>query len=175
MKLSLHSPSSLECEEGKQYHEKMQFTHSIIQDIYRSRSYVVEFWKRRRRSWSSRDQRGLGATYPRVEWRRRCGVAIYGRTSDNTKGCIGERSTQGESATTEISAIEQNGDLHGCTKSYRCEEENNHVGQNNIIGNRYSHSKLWYIHVDIDKAELWQACWKVKKLDRHQWRRRMGW
>jgi hypothetical protein len=29
--------------------------------------------------------------------------------------------------------------------------------------------------VDIDKAELWQACWKVKKLDRHQWRRRMGW
>ncbi len=40
-----HSLSSLECEEGKQYHEKMQFAHSIIQNIYRSRSPVVNFCK----------------------------------------------------------------------------------------------------------------------------------
>jgi hypothetical protein len=26
----LHSPSSLECEKGKQYHENVQFAHSII-------------------------------------------------------------------------------------------------------------------------------------------------
>jgi hypothetical protein len=40
----------------------MQFAHSIIQDIYKSRSYAVEFWKRQRRSWSSREQGGLRVT-----------------------------------------------------------------------------------------------------------------
>jgi hypothetical protein len=40
------SLSSLKCEEGKQYHAKMQFAHSIIQNIYRLGSYVVEFMRR---------------------------------------------------------------------------------------------------------------------------------
>jgi hypothetical protein len=43
---SPHSLSSLECEEKKQYHVKMQFAHSIIQNIYRSGAYVVEFLRR---------------------------------------------------------------------------------------------------------------------------------
>jgi hypothetical protein len=30
----LHSPSFLECEEGKANNENMQFAHTIIQDIY---------------------------------------------------------------------------------------------------------------------------------------------
>jgi hypothetical protein len=46
MKLLLHSPSSLDYEEGKQYHEKMQFTHSIIQNIYRSKPFAIEFLRR---------------------------------------------------------------------------------------------------------------------------------
>ncbi len=42
--VTTHSPSFLECEEGKAYNEKMQFAHTIIQDIYRSKTYVVEFY-----------------------------------------------------------------------------------------------------------------------------------
>ncbi len=47
MRSSLHSLPSLKCEEGKQYHENMQFYHSIIQDMYRS--FVIEFLRRQRR------------------------------------------------------------------------------------------------------------------------------
>ncbi len=43
MRSLLHSSSSSECEEGKQYHEKIQFAHSIIQDIYRLGTFAVEF------------------------------------------------------------------------------------------------------------------------------------
>jgi hypothetical protein len=49
MKLSSYSLPSLDCEEGKQYHEKMQFAHSIMQDIYKSKSFEVEFLRRQRR------------------------------------------------------------------------------------------------------------------------------
>lgn len=50
MKLSsIYSLPSLDCEEGKQYHEKMQFAHSIMQDIYKSKSFEVEFLRRQRR------------------------------------------------------------------------------------------------------------------------------
>jgi hypothetical protein len=62
MRSSPHSLSSSKCEERKQYHEKMQFVHSINLDIYRLGSYAVEFLKRRRRGWSSREQGGLRAT-----------------------------------------------------------------------------------------------------------------
>ncbi len=58
----MHSSSSSECEEGKQYYEKTQFSHSIIQDIYRLRTYVVEFLKRQKRNWSSSEQGGPKAT-----------------------------------------------------------------------------------------------------------------
>jgi hypothetical protein len=54
--------SSLQCVEGKQYHEKMQFAHSIIQDIYRSRTFVVKFLNRWKRSWSSSEQGGPKTT-----------------------------------------------------------------------------------------------------------------
>ncbi len=36
MKSPPHSLPFSECQEGKQYHEKMQFAHSIIEEIYRS-------------------------------------------------------------------------------------------------------------------------------------------
>ncbi len=62
MKLPLHSPSSSKCEEGKQYHEKMQFVHSIIQNIYKLGTSVVEFLRRQRKGWSSNKQGGLGIT-----------------------------------------------------------------------------------------------------------------
>jgi hypothetical protein len=62
MRSSPHSLSSVECEEGKQYHEKMQFAHSIIENIYRSRSYVVKFLQRQKRGWSSREEGGPRAT-----------------------------------------------------------------------------------------------------------------
>ncbi len=41
-KVAIDSSSFSKCEEGKQYHEKMQFAHSIIQDIYRSRTSKIE-------------------------------------------------------------------------------------------------------------------------------------
>jgi hypothetical protein len=52
----LHSLSYLECEERKKYHEKMQFAHSIIQDIYRSGTFTVVFLQKRKRGWSSNEQ-----------------------------------------------------------------------------------------------------------------------
>jgi hypothetical protein len=38
-----HSSSSLECEEGKMYNEKMQFVQTIICGIYKTRTSLVEF------------------------------------------------------------------------------------------------------------------------------------
>jgi hypothetical protein len=38
-----HSPSSLECEEGKVYNEKIQFAQMIIHDTYRFGTSVIEF------------------------------------------------------------------------------------------------------------------------------------
>lgn len=40
---SLHSPSSLECEKGKVNNEKMQFAHTIIQDMYKIETYQLNF------------------------------------------------------------------------------------------------------------------------------------
>ncbi len=62
MRSPSHSLSSLECEEVNQYHEKMQFVHSIIQDICRSRKFVVEFLRRLIRGWSWKEQGGLKIT-----------------------------------------------------------------------------------------------------------------
>ncbi len=56
MRSLLHSLSSSKCDEGKHYHKKMQFTHSIIQDIYRSGTYEEEFLRRQRKCWSSSEQ-----------------------------------------------------------------------------------------------------------------------
>jgi hypothetical protein len=38
-----HSSSSLECQEGKVYNEKMQFMQTIIHNVYKTRTSVVEF------------------------------------------------------------------------------------------------------------------------------------
>jgi hypothetical protein len=62
IRLLPHSPSSSECEEGKAYNERMQFVHTIIQDIYKIGTSTIEFLRRRRRGWSSNEQVGLGAT-----------------------------------------------------------------------------------------------------------------
>jgi hypothetical protein len=62
VKSLLHSPSCSECEERKQYHKKMQFAHSIIQNIHRSRSSIVKFLKRRIKGLSSSKQGGPRAT-----------------------------------------------------------------------------------------------------------------
>jgi hypothetical protein len=56
MKLPPHSPSSSECEEGKEYNEKMQFVLSIIPDIYGSETSIIEFLLRRKKGWSSNEQ-----------------------------------------------------------------------------------------------------------------------
>jgi hypothetical protein len=38
-----HSSSSLECAKGKAYIEKMQFAQTIIHDIYRIGTSIIEF------------------------------------------------------------------------------------------------------------------------------------
>jgi hypothetical protein len=50
-----HSPSSSECEEGNVYNDNMQFAHTIIQDIHRSRTSTIEFLHKCRRGWSSNE------------------------------------------------------------------------------------------------------------------------
>jgi len=52
----LHSPSFLECEEGKANNENMQFAHTIIQDIYKIGTFAIRFLYRRKRGWSSNEQ-----------------------------------------------------------------------------------------------------------------------
>lgn len=52
-----------ECEEGKTYNENMQFAHTIIQDIYRTRTSTIEFLHRRRKSRSLSVQVGPKAIY----------------------------------------------------------------------------------------------------------------
>jgi hypothetical protein len=49
IRLPPHSPSSLECGEGKVYNEKMQFAHTIIQDMYRIGTSIIEFLRKHRR------------------------------------------------------------------------------------------------------------------------------
>ncbi len=43
VRLLSNSSSFLKCVEGKTYNEKIQFAQMIIQDIYKIRTYVVEF------------------------------------------------------------------------------------------------------------------------------------
>jgi hypothetical protein len=62
IRLSSHSPSSLECEEGKTYNEKIQFAHSIIQDIYKTETSTVKFLCKRKKGWSLSVQTRLRAT-----------------------------------------------------------------------------------------------------------------
>jgi hypothetical protein len=57
-----HSPSCSKCEERKQYHEKMQFAHSIIQNIHRLGSSIVNFLKRKIKGWNSSEQKGPRTT-----------------------------------------------------------------------------------------------------------------
>jgi hypothetical protein len=59
---SLHLPSSSQCEEGKANNEKMQFADTIIQDIYKIETSIIEFLCRHRRGWSSSEQAGPRAT-----------------------------------------------------------------------------------------------------------------
>jgi hypothetical protein len=63
MRSLLHSPSFSKCEEVKTYSEKMQFLHTIIQDIYKFETYVVEFLCICRRGcWNSSEQARPKAT-----------------------------------------------------------------------------------------------------------------
>ncbi len=62
IRLPSHSPSSLECEEGKVYNEKMQFAHTIIQDMYKIRTFIVESLCICRRGQSSSVQVGPRTT-----------------------------------------------------------------------------------------------------------------
>jgi hypothetical protein len=48
-----HSSSSSECVEGKVYNEKMQFAQMIIHDIYRTRTFAIEFLRKSKRNWHS--------------------------------------------------------------------------------------------------------------------------
>ncbi len=57
VKLLSHPPSSLECE-SKMYNEKMQFALMIIHDIYKIRTFVVEFLRRHKISWHASEQEG---------------------------------------------------------------------------------------------------------------------
>jgi hypothetical protein len=60
---SPHSPSFSECEEGKAYNEKMQFAHTIIEDIYKFETYAVEFLCICRKGcWNSSEQAKPRAT-----------------------------------------------------------------------------------------------------------------
>jgi hypothetical protein len=52
VKSLLHISSSSKCEEGKQYHEKMQFAHSKFK-TYNLGTFAIEFLGRRKRGWSS--------------------------------------------------------------------------------------------------------------------------
>jgi hypothetical protein len=54
---------------------------------------------------------------------------IYGRIG--TKGHKGDKSTWSKSVAVEKNVTKHNGDWHGCTRGYRCEEESNHIGQSN--------------------------------------------
>ncbi len=58
----LHSPSFSKCEEGKMYNEKMQFLHTIIQNIYKSGTFAIEFLHKHERGWSSNVQVGPRVT-----------------------------------------------------------------------------------------------------------------
>ncbi len=74
---------------------------------------------------------------PRFKQKRRHGTTIYGRIGGNTEGRKGERITLSGSPAIKKSATEQHGDQHGYTKGYICEEESNHVGQNNTTRKKY--------------------------------------
>jgi hypothetical protein len=58
MRLPPHSPSSLECEEGKMYNENMQFAQTIIHNMYKSETFTVEFLPRCRKGWCASEQGG---------------------------------------------------------------------------------------------------------------------
>ncbi len=58
----LHSSSSLECVEGKAYNEKMQFSQTIIHNIYRTKTLAIEFLCRSKRNWHAKEHIGLGVT-----------------------------------------------------------------------------------------------------------------
>jgi hypothetical protein len=52
----------LECEKGEAYSEKIQFAHTIIQDIDTTRTFKVEFLCRSRRCWHVRKHIKLRTT-----------------------------------------------------------------------------------------------------------------
>jgi hypothetical protein len=62
VRLPLHSPLSSKCEKGKTYNEKMQFVHTIIQNIYKTETLIVEFLRRCIKGWSSSEQARPRAT-----------------------------------------------------------------------------------------------------------------
>jgi hypothetical protein len=51
-------PSSLKCEEGKTYNEKMQFEQIIIHNIYISETSTVKLLHRHKRGWNVSEQEG---------------------------------------------------------------------------------------------------------------------
>ncbi len=59
---SLHSSSYLECVERKAYNGKIEFVHMKIHDINIIATSIVEFLRRSKKCWCTREQIGLGAT-----------------------------------------------------------------------------------------------------------------
>ncbi len=55
LRLPPHSSLSLKCAKGKVYNEKMLFAQMTIHDIYRIRTFAVEFLHRSKRSWRARE------------------------------------------------------------------------------------------------------------------------
>jgi hypothetical protein len=57
-----HSASSSQCVEGKTYNENMQFVQMIIHDICKTRTSIVEFFCKSKRSWHARESTGPKVT-----------------------------------------------------------------------------------------------------------------
>ncbi len=58
-----HSSSSSKCVERKPYNEKLQFAHTIIQDIDITTTSIVKFLRRSRKHWHVKEQTKPGATF----------------------------------------------------------------------------------------------------------------
>jgi len=52
---SPHSSSMLECVKGKVYNEKIQFVQIIIEDINKTRTFVIEFLRISKKSWHPKE------------------------------------------------------------------------------------------------------------------------
>jgi hypothetical protein len=56
VRLPSHSSSSSESAEGKTYNEKMQFVQIIIHDIYKTKTFAIEYLRISKRSRHAREK-----------------------------------------------------------------------------------------------------------------------